>query len=127
MDNALAGIFKEYPFLTVVGPIIGLILLEFQRAEKLKGFASLAAASGITLAVLGAFGLAQHWHAADWAKVPFAALVIVATSNLSGATMQQVREAIGSDAAAVPEPPAVVSEDPVPEPAKPEDDSPVAP
>lgn len=97
MDTELlSGVFKQYPYLVLLGPLIGWYLSMLKNQGKLQGFALLAWSMVAAAFVLAAFGYSEGWKGEQWHQLPFVTLVIVALSNLTTTTKQHVEETIAA-------------------------------
>lgn len=94
MEDFLQGIFKEYPFLAMIGPLVGFIMAKIKDTGKVQGFGLLGVAALVTVAVIGAYGLAEGWMVAEWKKAPLAAIVTLAFSQLTAQTTLHVRDTL---------------------------------
>jgi hypothetical protein len=90
----LQGIFKEYPFLAIIGPLVGFIMAKIKDAGKVQGFGLLAVALLVTVLVTGAYGLAEGWTVDAWRKAPLAVIVILSVSQLTAQTTLHTRDAL---------------------------------
>lgn len=102
ITELLTGVFKQYPYLVMLGPLIGFYLSILKKQGKLQGFTLLAASVGLAACILAAFGYANGWQAGEWRQVPFVALVVVALSNLTTTTKEHIEDKIAVKTA-VPE------------------------
>jgi uncharacterized membrane protein YbhN (UPF0104 family) len=92
--DLLDGIFAEYPFLAVIGPMVGFIMAKIKDTGKVAGFWLLLVAALVTLGVIGAYGLAESWTVTEWRKTPLATLVILAFSQLTSVTTLHARDTL---------------------------------
>jgi hypothetical protein len=92
--DLLQGIFAKYPFLAVIGPLVGFIMARVKSSGKLQGFALLWTAFAVSVAVTGAYGLAEAWTVEAWRKAPLAVIVILAFSQLTAQTTLHVQDVI---------------------------------
>jgi hypothetical protein len=92
--DLLQGIFAQYPFLAVIGPLVGIIMAKIKDTGKVQGFMLLGVAFLVTLAVTATYGLAEGWTGEAWRKAPFAVVVILAVSQLTAQTTLQVRDSV---------------------------------
>ena len=91
----LQGIFAQYPFLAVIGPLVGLIMAQIKGSGKIQGLALLGVAFLVTLVVTFTYGLAESWTGEAWRKAPLAIVVILSVSQLTAQTTLQVRDSVG--------------------------------
>jgi hypothetical protein len=96
ITEALTGVFKQYPYLVLLGPLIGWYLGVLKSQGHLKGFALLVISVLAAGVILAAFGFAEGWKGTQWHQVPFVALVIVALSNLTTTTKQHIEDKIAA-------------------------------
>jgi hypothetical protein len=92
----LSGVFKQYPYLVLLGPLIGWYISVLKSQGELRGFALLAVSLLAAAFILAGFGFAEGWKGEQWHQLPFVALVIVALSNLTTTTKEHVEEQIAS-------------------------------
>lgn len=96
ITEALTGVFKQYPYLVLLGPLIGWYLGILKSQGYLKGFALFGVSILAAAVILAAFGFAEGWKGGQWHQVPFVALVIVALSNLTTTTKQHIEDKLTS-------------------------------
>ena len=94
LTDFLQGIFAKYPFLVVVGPLVGLLLAKIKATGKIQGFGLLGVSFLVTAVTLIAYGFADNWSAETWRKAPFGILVILAISELTTNATLHTRDAI---------------------------------
>ena len=94
MTDFLQGIFAQYPWLAVVGPLVGLLIARLKDLGALSGFGLLGVSFGVTVLTVGCYGFAEGWPAHEWHKVPFAVLVLMGVSNLTSTTVLHARDAL---------------------------------
>jgi prepilin-type N-terminal cleavage/methylation domain-containing protein/prepilin-type processing-associated H-X9-DG protein len=90
--DLLQGIFSQYPFLAILGPLVGLIMSKIKDSGTVKGFALLGVAVLVSLGVIAAYGFAEGWTGEAWRKVPLALIVIVSVSQLTAQTTLHARD-----------------------------------
>jgi hypothetical protein len=103
MSDFLQGIFAQYPWLAVVGPLVGFLIARLKDLGKLSGFGLLGVSLGVTVLTVACYGFAEGWPAHEWHKVPFAVLVLMGVSNLTSTTVLHTRDAITKKLGASPQ------------------------
>lgn len=98
-NDFLQGIFAQYPFLAVIGPLVGLIMARIIQTGKVQGLMLLVVALLVSTVVTGAYGLAEGWVLESWRKAPLAILVILSVSQLTTQTTLQAHAAMMQRAA----------------------------
>ena len=93
-DDLLQGIFKSYPMLAVIGPLVGFIMARIKNAGKVQGFSLLGIAFLVTLIVTTTYGYAESWTVETWHKAPFAVVVTLAISQLTSQTALHAQDTI---------------------------------
>lgn len=90
----LQGIFKDFPFLIFIGPLVGLLMSYIKTIGKITGWSLLAVSGAISTITIYAYGYANNWADAEWRKVPFAIIVTIALSNLASTTALHAKESL---------------------------------
>lgn len=85
-------IFDQYPWMGLLGPLIGAIVLWLKEEEMLSGWKLLWASCGACFGVICAYGLAQGWTIVEWRHVPFVGIVVIATSSLTASTLEHAAD-----------------------------------
>jgi len=92
--DLLQGIFKSYPMLAVIGPLVGFIMAKIKNMGKVQGFGLLGIAFLVTLVVTATYGFAENWTVETWHKAPFAVVVTLAISQLTSQTTLHAQDTI---------------------------------
>jgi prepilin-type N-terminal cleavage/methylation domain-containing protein len=90
----LQGLFAQYPFLAIVGPVVGMIMNWIKASGKIRGFALLGVAFLVTVSVTGFYGWSESWSVEAWRRAPFAVLVMLSFSQLTAQTAAHAGEAL---------------------------------
>ena len=87
-------LFAQYPWLAIIGPLVGTILAFIKRANQLHGFMLLIVSTLISTLVVVCYGYGEIWTPDEWRRVPFSILLMVASSNLFGSTVETTVERV---------------------------------
>jgi hypothetical protein len=93
-QDFLQGIFRSYPMLAVIGPLVGVIMARIKNLGKVQGFGLLGIAFLVTLIVTATYGYAESWTVETWHKAPFAVVVTLAVSQLTSQTTLHAQDTI---------------------------------
>lgn len=94
LSQLFQGLYADYPFLAVVGPLVGIILAHLKDLGKLQGFGLLLTSVAVSALVILAYGIAYQWGTLEWQKAPLAVIITVAFSNLTANTALHAKEAL---------------------------------
>lgn len=94
LTDFFQGIFAKYPFLAVIGPLVGFIMAKIKDMGKVQGFWLLTVAFLVTVMVTATYGFAESWTVETWRKAPFAVVVILGASQLTANTTVHAQDAL---------------------------------